>query len=105
MKIGERIRGRRDELGISQTELAEKIGEAKQTIYKYESGIITNIPISKLELIAKALNSSPAYLTGWEKGKEVAPKGNDLSDEELALLDQFRNATPEKRAAIMALLK
>ena len=104
MNIGERIRRRRDELGISQTELAEKIGESKQTIYKYESGVITNIPISKLELIAKALNSSPAALMGWEGKEENAVNGN-MSEEELLMLEQFRKCSPEKRAAIMALLK
>ena len=107
MNIGERIRGRRDELGISQIELAEKIGESKQTIYKYESGVITNIPISKLELIAKVLNSSPAYLTGWEEDKKeaAADRNSTMSEEELQMLEQFRKCSPEKRAAIMTLLK
>ena len=67
MTIGDRIRKRREMVGISQTELAEKIGVSKQTLYKYESNIVTNIPSDKIEFISKVLDVSPAYLMGWEK--------------------------------------
>lgn len=66
MTIGERIKKRREILGIAQTELAEKVKMSKQTIYKYENGIITNIPSDKIEAIAKALDVSPGHLMGWE---------------------------------------
>lgn len=65
MKIGERIKQRREELGIGQTQLAERIGSSKQNLYKYENGIISNIPSDKIEAIAKALYTTPAYLMGW----------------------------------------
>ncbi len=47
MTIGDRIKKQRELLGISQVELAEKIKVKKQTQYKYENTIITNIPIDK----------------------------------------------------------
>ena len=65
MKIGQRIKQRREELGIGQTQLAERIGSSKQNLYKYENGIITNIPADKVEAIAAALHTTPAYLMGW----------------------------------------
>ena len=65
MKIGQRIKQRREELGIGQTHLAERIGTSKQNLYKYENSIITNIPADKVEAIAKALYTTPAYLMGW----------------------------------------
>ena len=65
MKIGERIKHRREELGIAQTQLAEQIGSSKQNLYKYENGIIAYIPADKIEAIAKALHTTPAYLMGW----------------------------------------
>lgn len=66
MTIGQRIKARREAIAMSQVALADLIGEKKQTLYKYESGIITNIPIDKIESIAKALSTTPAYLMGWE---------------------------------------
>lgn len=65
MKIGEQIKLFRKNLGITQDELAEKIGAfSKVTIYQYESGkrMPDNITIEK---IAKALNCT--YIQKLEK--------------------------------------
>jgi len=67
MGIGGRIRILRKENGLTQTELAEKVQTTKQNIYKYEKGIITNIPLDKIEALAEALNTTPAYIAGWDK--------------------------------------
>ena len=66
MTIGERIKELRNRMGMSQVEFADKINVSKQTLYKYENDIITNIPSDKIEAIAKLSNVSPAYLMGWE---------------------------------------
>ena len=66
MTIGERIKATRKRQRVSQVELAEKTHTLKQTLYKYENNIITNIPSDKVESIARALGVSPAYLMGWE---------------------------------------
>lgn len=65
MTIGDRIKRRRELIDISQTELAEKVNISKQTLYKYENNIVTNIPSNKIEDLAKHLSVSPAYLMGW----------------------------------------
>jgi repressor LexA len=65
MTIGQRIKALREQKGFSQIELAEKIGVSKQNLYKYENGIISNIPSDKIEAAAAALGTSPAYLMGW----------------------------------------
>jgi len=51
---------------MTQEELGKICGTTKQTIFKYESGIVTNIPMDRLCDIANALHVSPAYLMGWE---------------------------------------
>lgn len=86
MTVGDRIRKQRDLTGMTQTELAEKVKISKQTLYKYENNIVTNVPSDKIESIAEALNVSPAYLMGWEKNlsEENADLIPDiLSDDEL----------------------
>ena len=79
MTIGERIKDLRESKNMPQTELAERIGAKKQTIYKYENNIITNIPSDKIELIARVLEVSPAYLMGWDE--ENAPGSTESVDE------------------------
>ncbi|NMB41001.1 MAG: helix-turn-helix transcriptional regulator [Firmicutes bacterium] len=66
MTIGERIKKRRKEIGMSVETLAEKLGKNRATIYRYESDQIENMPLSVIEPLAKVLNVSPAYLMGWE---------------------------------------
>lgn len=66
MFIGEKIKSLRTKQGITQEELAIAAGTKKQTIHKYETGIISNIPASKIKAIADKLGTTPAYLMGWE---------------------------------------
>ena len=66
MSVGKRIREVREGLGMSQVDFAKAIGVTKQTLYKYENDIITNIPSDKIEAAAKMGNISPAVIMGWE---------------------------------------
>ena len=58
LTIGERIKELRSSLNYSQVEFADKIHVSKQTLYKYENNIITNIPSDKIEAIADICKAS-----------------------------------------------
>ena len=64
--IGDRIRAARIKKNMTLEDVARRAGVTRQTIQKYETGIITNIPSDKIEAIAAALHVTPAYLMGWE---------------------------------------
>lgn len=64
MTIGERIREKRKNKNYTLEQLADEIGVTKSTVLKYENGSIA-IPSDKIEKIAKALKTTPAYLMGW----------------------------------------
>ncbi len=66
LTIGERIRRRRKQLGLSVDDIAKKLGKDRATIYRYESSEIENLPLNVLEPLAKLLRVSPGYLLGWE---------------------------------------
>ena len=66
MTIGERIKQRRLEIGLSVDQLADIIGKNRATIYRYESNEIEKFPLDILYPLAEALRTSPAYLMGWE---------------------------------------
>lgn len=85
MTIGERIKERRKELGLTVDELAEKLGKNRATIYRYESNEIEKLPTTVLEPLANALGVSPGYLMGWEQIGDVA-----------ALMDRYDNISPVK---------
>lgn len=85
MTIGQRIKKLLEESNYSRTEVAEKIDVSKQTLYKYENDIVTNIPSDKIEKMAKIFNCSPAYLMGWNQNEidavaEMQKEANEYSD-------------------------
>lgn len=80
MTVGERIKLARETKNLSQTDLANACKISKQTLYKYENNIITNIPSDKIEVIANYLSISPAYLMGWETDNKDT--NNKLTDDE-----------------------
>lgn len=82
MTVGERIKEVREKTGMSQVDFADKINVSKQTLYKYENNLITNIPSDKIEAVARVGGVSPAYLMGW-----------DVADD--SLLDYFDNTLYE----------
>lgn len=67
--IGKRIKKRREELGMTQEQLADVLYIKKNTISYYENDII-DIKISALVNVARALSTSVAYLTGEEPENE-----------------------------------
>lgn len=71
MEIGERIRRRREELDMTQDELARAAGyKSRSSINKIEVDG-RGLPQKKIADIAKALKVTPSYLMGWED-EEVA---------------------------------
>lgn len=72
MTTGERMKQRRKELGFSAEKVAERLGVSPATIYRYERGDIEKVPGDSLGELAKILQTTPAYLMGWEE-KPAAP--------------------------------
>jgi len=60
------IKERRIELGLTLEQVAEKVGTSKQTIQRYETGIIANIPSDKIEALAAVLQTTPQHIMGWD---------------------------------------
>lgn len=107
MTIGQRIKDRRERLGLGQTELADRVGISKQTLYKYENGIITNIPSDKIEAISKVLNSSPGYLMGWSDNidyvvmAEDTPTSGNLTPNEQIIIERYRSIPEDKKSEFL----
>ncbi len=73
--IGKRIKEKREQQGITQKELASKLGyKNKSTIAKIEAGA-NDIVQSKVVEFAKALNTSVAFLMGWSDEQISSGKG------------------------------
>lgn len=67
MTTGDRMRLRRKELGLSAETVADKLGVSPATVYRYEKGEIEKLPGDILPTLSKVLQTTPAYLMGWEE--------------------------------------
>ena len=77
MTTGERLKLRRKEIGFSAEKVADQLGVSPATIYRYEKGDIEKVPVDSLAELAKILQTTPAYLMGWESQADQA-ESNDL---------------------------
>ena len=98
MSAGERIRELRLQHGITQEELASYLNTTKQTIYKYETGIITNIPLDKIEKLANKFNVSASFLAGWDESTDSA---NAVDDDINSILQELKDR-PEMKILFSA---
>jgi transcriptional regulator with XRE-family HTH domain len=94
MTIGQQIRRRRKELKMSVDELARRIGKDRSTVYRYESGDISNMPIELLPPMIEALETTPQELLSTiitsneslSRRAEIwfdATEGYEFNDEEM----------------------
>lgn len=83
------IKKRREELGMTQSQLAERAGYADKTmISKIEKGLI-NLSQKKIQKIADALRTTPASLMGWDEEREADELALYLLDPDLRRLILF----------------
>lgn len=68
MAIKDNLKNARMAKGLTLDEVASKVGVSRQTIQRYESGVISNIPSGNIEKLASALDTTPAELMGWNDG-------------------------------------
>lgn len=105
--VGERVRVRRGLLGISQTELASRIGITFQQVQKYENGS-NRVSIGKLVKLAEILDVPITFFfDGLEGGLRLRSDGDtgDISRRELDVLRAWRSAPPEIAGAVLELLR
>lgn len=108
--IGAYIKERREALGMSQDELAEKMGyKSRSTIAKIEKGV-NDVTQTNIVKFADILRTTPAFLMGWEK----VQKNNDTiadivirmrTDEEfLSVVEVLNGLDAEKLLGVKQML-
>ena len=116
MNRGQRLKELREAKRLSQTEAARHIGVSKQTLYKYENNIITNIPSDIVERIATLYETTPAFIMGWESAHDRLVEAyikndrlNQYSPEQISraldFLDLLQGADADAQALVENFLK
>lgn len=97
MTIGERIKNRRIELGMSQDEVAKKCGyKSRSSVQKIEAS--RDLPSRKISLMAKALECSESYLMGWKEAPEFTTETGDV-------IELFSQCSDEQKKRVLAYIE
>lgn len=109
--IGFRIRRRREELRISQDELARRTGYSGRTAISKIEKSVNGIPQDKVMLFAKALQTTELYLIGTVDDPNMtteeiirADRIKQLSMGDQLLIERYHKADDEKKRLIAYLL-
>ena len=104
MSIGAKIKELREARNMSLDDVAKLCGTTRQAIYKYENGIVTNIPYDRILLLSKALNTTPAILLGFSSNGEenkISLDGLELTEGEIAFIRLLRRVPAEDKPVVI----
>lgn len=106
--IGDRIKERRNTLGLTLLEIAEQLNVKEATVQRYESGEIKNIKHETIVNLAEILKCSPSYLMGWD---DTPPTTEDtivkllkaqysLNEQDVKFVMDYIKLAPAEREAL-----
>lgn len=111
-KISDRIKQRRIELNMSQDDLAKKLGyKSRSSINKIERDA-SGLPQTKIAAIAKALDTTPSHIMGWDEEIEERPSematqfATMLKDPDfIELFEEYKKLNPEGKKMIKKIIR
>lgn len=107
MTVGDKIKHLRKSMGLTQTELGERLGVQKNAVSKWECGRVEGIPTSTIKALAALFGVQPSYLIDDEK---ISPPVSgrlileDISDEDRKTVEAILRLSQEQRLALAKLL-
>ena len=93
----ERVRERREELGMSQAELARRVGVKPPSVFEWEDGTIKNLRGPNLMRVSAELGVTPTWLLTGRGPRAIA----DLSPEALEFAALYEQCPADQRADLM----
>ena len=112
-EMSRKISQLRKEQNKTLEDIAKVVGVGKSTVRKWETGMIANMRRDKIAKLAEALNTTPAYLMGWEDDAPSNKKNDAITDiilrlradaDFLALVEKLNSLPEDKLSAIRSLL-
>jgi len=104
LNVGELIKQARTEKGLTQEELADKVGVKKSAVAKWENGRVSEIKRSNLKKLSEALSINPNQLLGDIEHDPVGV-AHELADfyldsELRIMVTQYKQLSSDKRAQV-----
>jgi len=109
MYVGDLIKKVRTEKGLTQEELAEKVGVKKSAVAKWENGRVSEIKRSNLKNLADALGLNPTQLLG-DIERDPIGVADELADiyldpELRSMISDYKKLNQDKQAQARAYIQ
>ena len=105
MSVGDKIKSLRKEMGLTQTELGDRVGVKKNAVSKWECGRVEDIPGSTLKELAKLFQVPVSYLID-DKTTEPQPAATDVLDEvDVAFYGEYRELSEDDKDTIRDMVR
>lgn len=103
MEFKDKIKVLRAERNATLEDIGKAVGVSKTTVQRWESGEIANVRRDKIYKLAKALNTTPSYLMGWDNEDPDSPKPQSTvsGSDEAHLVDLYRELNPEGQERLL----
>lgn len=101
MNIHENIKKYRKLNKLTLEQLAKSVGVSKQTIARYETGEIKNIPYDKIIAIAEKFRITPGELMGFEDVEESIIIDHNLAATDIELIEIFNSLSDKNKDIII----
>lgn len=110
MNIHQNIKRLRIEQNLTLEEVGKRTGTTKQTIKRYEDGVIATIPYDRIVALAKCFNVTPGDLMGWEDKSNIIESArtdvmlSNMEDKLKQYALKLAKLPKDKQAQIMSLI-
>lgn len=103
MTTADRIKNRRIELGLTQLEVAKRLGLTTKAAVSKVEGQGDNVTLKNVEKFAKALDCSIPYLMGWDEEEKLSE--SDLTDKEKHFVEVYSKLSEEQQKLVDNLMR
>ena len=101
MSFKDRLKARRNALGLTLEEVGNAVGVSKTTVARWESGIISSLRGDKINKLAAVLSCEPSYLMEWEENEDRL----DINSIEYAIYGEARNLDEDEKRQLLELAR
>lgn len=96
MGVGDKIKALRKSMGLTQTELGEKVGVKKNAVSKWECGRVEDIPTSTIKALAALFDVPPSYLIDDDREAPTVSSERNIADAKAAFFDGYGDGLSEE---------
>lgn len=100
MISGKEFKALREAKNLTLKDVAKVLGVSEQAINKYELEIVRNIPLEKIELMARLYDVTPSYIMEWDETSSstaIPVPAVDPNEEQLIAMYRELNSAGQKK--------